>query len=202
MGAGRDGGRGPWQVRRRRLLSAATGLAAGVAGCTTDDTPTPSPSDRPVDFTERPIEVLHGWTGPDGSTAIGSVERMFTARHPNVGLDLRPVGGTGNENLNSAIDRRLAGGNPPSSFATWPGPTLDQYEGQLLAIDDVWRANGFVENTHERAVANCQRDGSFLAVPIGSHRVNNLYYNTTLLDRADVDPATLTSLPAYLGLDE
>lgn len=198
MGSGAGGHAGTHPIGRRRFLSATAGLAAVGTGCMADGTPTPTPTRRPGDFTELPIEVLHGWTGPDGSLAIRSVERMFEARHPDVTLDLRPIGGTGNENLNSAIDRRLAGGNPPTSFASWPGPTLDQYEGRLLAVDDVWTRNGFDETIHERAAANCRRGGDSLAVPIGSHRVNNLYYNTTLVERAGVDPEALTGVQGFL----
>jgi len=189
--------RGP-PVSRRRFLVSAAALGSATAGCTGDETPAPTPTEDPADFTQRPIEVLHGWTGPDGSRAIQSVGGMFRARYPDVTLDLRPVGGTGNENLNSAIDRRLASGNPPSSFATWPGPTLRQYEGELLAVGDVWSANDFGDTIHEQVASYCRRDVAPLAVPIGSHRINNLFYNATVVDRAGVDPTTVTSLQAFL----
>jgi len=183
--------------RRGLLGGVAAGAAAAAAGCS-GDTPTPTPTQGPSDFTDRPIEVLHGWTRGDGARAIASVEDMFRARNPDVSLDLEPVGGTGNENLNSAIDRRLAAGNPPSSFASWPGPNLAQYEDRLGDVTEVWQREGLVDGIDDRAARFCERDGRFVAVPIGSHRLNNLFYNVTLLDRAGVDPATLTSIPAFV----
>jgi glucose/mannose transport system substrate-binding protein len=141
---------------------------------------------------------MHGWTEGDGARAIGSVERMFRARYPDVSVDFRPVGGTGNENLNSAIDRRLASGNPPSSFAAWPGPNLTQYESQLADVTGVWEDSEMVGAIHGPVADYCRDDGAYRAVPIGSHRVNNLFYNTTLLDQAGVDPSSLTNLTALI----
>jgi glucose/mannose transport system substrate-binding protein len=190
--------RGRGVVSRRRLLAGAgSGVAALTAGCV-NDTSTPSPTRRSPDFVQRPLEVLHGWTSGDGGRAIDAVEQMFRARYPDVSIDLRRVGGTGNENLNSAIDRRLASGNPPSSFAAWPGPNLTQYEGQLVDVTPVWEGADFEDSIHPRVAEYCHVDGAYRAVPIGSHRVNNLFYNATLLDRADVDPSTLTSVSAFV----
>lgn len=188
--------------RRRLLAGVATGLAALVAGCGGDPstlTSSPSAATDADEFTDRAIEVLHGWTGGDGAKAIGSVERLFRERHSGVSIDFSPIGGTGNENLNSAIDRRLANGNPPSTFAAWPGRNLAQYDGQLLDITDVWEANDFVDSVHPRVGEYCRRNGGYRAVPIGSHRLNNLFYNVDVLASAGVDPDDLTSVEALVS---
>lgn len=190
-----EGGSGP--PRRQLLAGLASAAPALVAGCTGDPGgSSPSPTEAPAEFTDRPIEIIHGWTGGDGARAIRSVERMFRARHPDVRVDFRPVGGTGNENLNSAIDRRLANGNPPSTFATWPGPTLEQYAGRLEDITGVWEDADLSAATHGRATEYCRRDGRYVAVPIGSHRLNVLFYNVGVLEEAGVDPESLTSVSA------
>lgn len=186
--------------RRRLLAGVATGITVLGPGCVGgSSTPSPSPTANPDRFTDRAIEVVHGWTGGDGARAIRSVERMFRARHPDVSIDFHPVGGTGNDNLISAIERRLANGNPPSSFAAWPGPNLAQYEGQLQDITRVWEENDFREVMHPSAGEYCRRNGEFLAVPIGSHRLNNLFYNVEVLEAAGVDPETLTSMEAFVS---
>lgn len=196
MGQGTSPGSSTSGRTRRRLLA---GVAAGVtgvgAGCGGDQTnATPTPTRTTPEFTDRPIEVLHGWTGGDGAVAIRSVERMFRARHPDVRVDFRPIGGTGNENLNAVIDRRLENDNPPSSFATWPGPTLAKYDGQLASISSVWADGDLEATTLGRVAEYCRRDGEYLAVPIGSHRVNNLFYNVGVLEDAGVDVSGLTSV--------
>lgn len=185
-------------VSRRRLLSGiATGLTAVSAGCSGGSaTPSPNPMAGGDEFSDRPIEILHGWTSGDGAGAIRSVERMFRARHPDVGVDFHPVGGTGNDNLISAVDRRLTNGNPPSSFAAWPGPNLAQYEGQLRDVTDIWDANGFDESMHWSAGEYARWNGGIRAIPIGSHRLNNLFLNVDVVERAGVDPESLTSMTA------
>jgi glucose/mannose transport system substrate-binding protein len=51
---------------------------------------------------------------------------------------------------------------------------------------------------HESARGYCRRNGGYRAVPIGSHRVNNLFYNVSVLESADVDPGSLDSVDALL----
>lgn len=185
--------------RRRFIAGLAGGVGTLAAGCIAGPLgaePTPA---RTLDqFTGRAMGVLHGWTGGDGADAIRSVERMFRARHPDVSIDFRPIGGTGNENLNSAVDRRLANGNPPATWATWPGPTLAQYDRQLLDLTDVWEDRGFIDAVHRRVGEYCERNGGYRAVPIGSHRVNNLFFNVSVLESAGVDPDSLGSVSALL----
>ncbi|MFB6211496.1 MAG: ABC transporter substrate-binding protein [Halobacteriales archaeon] len=195
MPSGGDRSGAPARLRRRRFLAGVTSaiLTAG-AGCNQGgSSSTPSPTDTEA-FVDRPIEVLHGWTGGDGGQAIRSVERMFRARHPDVSLDLRPVGGTGNENLNSAINRRLMNDNPPSSFATWPGPTLVRYEGELLDVSGTWKTEAFTETIHPRVAQYCKFNGGYRAVPIGAHRLNTFFYRVETLQSAGVDPTELTSV--------
>lgn len=190
---------GPRIERRRLLAGTASGIGTLIAGCTARPLGAePTPARTPNEFTDRGIEVLHGWTGSDGADAIRSVERMFRARHPDVSIDFRPIGGTGNENLNSAVDRRLANGNPPTTFATWPGPTLAQYDGQLLDLTGVWEEQGFTEAMHRLARGYCRRNDAYRAVPIGSHRVNNLFYDVSLLESAGVDPENLAGVDGLL----
>nr|WP_277555772.1 ABC transporter substrate-binding protein [Halobaculum sp. YSMS11] len=142
---------------------------------------------------DAPVEVLHGWTGGDGQRAAEALEEAFNEAHSDVELDMNPIGGGGNQNLDAVVANRLQNDNPPSSFANWPGPNLARYEGVLGDISDLWEETGFTDSHIDEAVELHQYNGAFRAVPLGSHRLNCLFYNTAVVEEAGVDPSSLTS---------
>jgi glucose/mannose transport system substrate-binding protein len=145
-----------------------------------------------------PLEVLHGWTGGDGARAAEALASAFGEAYPDVEAEFNPIGGGGNENLDAVVANRLQSGDPPSSFANWPGKNLQRYEGALGAVDDVWSENNFSEVMVDEAVELHQQGGSFRAVPLGSHRLNCLFYNVSVVEEAGVDPDSLNSVSALV----
>lgn len=145
------------------------------------------------------MELMHGWTGGDGAEAVAALEEAFRSEHPDVQADFRAVGGTGNVNLDQAVAQRLRSGEPPSVFAGWPGKNLQQYEGVLGDIEaDVWDQGGLKDAHVQEAVEACQFGDGFSAVPIGSHRMNDLFYNVQVLEEAGVDPGGIDSFDAWV----
>jgi glucose/mannose transport system substrate-binding protein len=145
------------------------------------------------------LEVMHGWTGGDGAEALDALVSAFEEEYPDMDHDFRAIGGTGNVNLDQAVAQRLRDGEPPSSFAGWPGNNLVQYEGVLGDIEaDVWDEAGLKEPHADEVVAACQFQDGFSAVPIGSHRMNDLFYNVGVLEEAGVDPEGIDSFDAWL----
>jgi glucose/mannose transport system substrate-binding protein len=148
---------------------------------------------------ENTLEVMHGWTGGDGAEAIDSLVSAFQDEHPNMETNFRPIGGAGNVNLDQAVAQRLRAGDPPSSFAGWPGKNLTQYEGVLGDVEaDVWDEAGLKEAHAEEVVEACQFNDGFSAVPIGSHRMNDLFYNVEVVEQAGVDPVGIDSFDAWV----
>ncbi|MFA9518586.1 ABC transporter substrate-binding protein [Halopenitus sp. H-Gu1] len=156
-----------------------------------DDSGTPELSDNEM-------EALHGWSGGDGAAAVNHLVEMFEERHPDIEHDIKPIGGDANENLNATIARRLANRNPPDAFASWPGKTMEQYGGRLMNITDVWEENDYTETMHPKSLEENRLNDEFRAIPLGSHRLNNLFYNVEVLEEAGVDPESLTSYDAYI----
>ena len=199
--------------RTRRAFVRASGVAAlaGIAGCSGGgggsgddggsgggdsgggDTATEMESGGP-----NTVEVLHGWTGGDGATAAEALEETFAEAHDDVTLDMNPIGGGGNENLNAVVANRLQSSDPPGSFAAWPGPNLLRYEGVLGSVDDVWEDSGFEDVMVQEAVDLHQQNGSYRAVPLGSHRLNCLFYNISIVEEAGIDVDSLTSPSALI----
>ncbi|NUB92092.1 carbohydrate ABC transporter substrate-binding protein [Haloterrigena sp. SYSU A121-1] len=145
------------------------------------------------------LEVLHGWTGGDGAEAADALFSAFEEEHSDVEYDENPIGGGGNENLDQTVANRLQGGNPPSSFAGWPGANLEQYEDAVGDIEsEVWDEADLKDAHVEEAVELCQHNGGFSAVPLGSHRLNDLFYNVEVLESAGVDPSSIDSADALI----
>ena len=142
------------------------------------------------------IEVLHGWTGGDGAKAAESLSGAWQESH-DIQLEFKPIGGGGNTNLNTVVSNRLSNNNPPSSFAGWPGKNLVKYEGVLGNLTPVWE-DGLIDAHVEEAANLCKYNGEYRAVPIGSHRLNCLFYNTAVLEEAGVDPSSLNSADALI----
>ncbi|MFC7129136.1 ABC transporter substrate-binding protein [Haloferax chudinovii] len=146
--------------------------------------------------------MLHGWTGGDGAAAADALEEAFNEAYPDVGLDMSPIGGGGNQNLDAVVANRLQSDDPPGSFANWPGPNLLRYEGVLGSVDDVWEENNFEEVMIDEAVEFHQQGGSYRAVPLGSHRLNCLFYNVSVVDEAGIDVESLNSPSALIDAFE
>ncbi len=165
------------------------GGGGGGGGDGGDGTPT---------MTDEPMEALHGWTGGDGAAAVARLVELFEENYPDVEHDIRPIGGDANENLNATVARRLANRNPPDAFASWPGKTMNQYGGRLMSITDVWEENGYTDTMHPKSLSENQLNGEFRAIPLGSHRLNNLFYNISVVEEAGVDPSSMTSYDAMI----
>ncbi|OYR71206.1 ABC transporter substrate-binding protein [Halorubrum ezzemoulense] len=190
----------------RRHFVGATGAAtlAGLAGCSGgnggggSDGGDGDGSDGGDGGSGNTLEVLHAWTGGDGARAAEALVAAFEEEYPDVDHEFNPIGGGGNQNLDAVVANRLQNGDPPSSFANWPGPNLQRYEGVLGEVGGVWESEGFEDVMVDEAVDLHQYNGAYRAVPLGSHRLNCLFYNTSVVEEAGVDPDSLTSVSALI----
>ncbi|PSP69062.1 ABC transporter substrate-binding protein [Halobacteriales archaeon QH_9_66_26] len=146
---------------------------------------------------DQALEVLHAWTGGDGKKAINALTDTFEEQHPDMETDFRPIGGGGNTNLNTVMSKRLGNNNPPSSFAGWPGANAIQYEGILGDASGVWEE--FEDSHIQEAVEASKFNDKFVAVPIGSHRLNELFYNVSVVEEAGVNPDELSDVEGLLS---
>lgn len=199
-------------TRRRTLLrrlSVAAGGMAALSGCLggsegSEDEQNGSGNDSGGSGSGNTLEVLHGWTGGDGADAIESLTSSFEEQYSDVPTDFRAIGGSANTSLNTVISKRLSNQNPPGSFAGWPGENLTKYDGVLGDVtSSVWEEAGFADTQVEEATELCKYDDRYVAVPIGSHRMNCLFYNVGVLEEAGVDPSSLGSMDAlFTAMDK
>ncbi|MFB6162708.1 MAG: ABC transporter substrate-binding protein [Halococcoides sp.] len=142
---------------------------------------------------QKPIELLHAWSSGDGKDAIAALIEGFQKKHPDIKFSQEPVNGAARSNLDKVIQNRMQSNNPPSTWQAWPGKNLLKFEGKYGDIEgDVWNddlKSNYLPGPKEQAKVN----GTFVTVPLNIHRINNLFYNKSVLDSAGVDPATLQS---------
>jgi len=169
-------------TRRRFVAASGTAATVGLAGCSG------------LFGGGTPLEVLHGWTGGDGARAAEALVEAFEEEFPDMDADFEAIGGGGNANLDAVVTNRLGDDDPPSSFANWPGKNLQKYSGALGNVNDVWEDNDFADAHVDEAVELHQTNGTYRAVPLGSHRLNNLFYNIEVVESAGVDPSGIDSV--------
>ena len=174
------------------LTGCLGGDGSGDGGETTPSGDGTSSGDGGSGGSAAQIEVLHGWTGGDGAKAAESLASAWKEAHPDITLNFKPIGGGGNTNLNTVVANRLSNNNPPASFAGWPGKNLVKYEGVLGNLTSVWEG-GLKDAQVKEAAELCKYNGEYRAVPIGSHRLNCLFYNSAVVEEAGVNPDDLTS---------
>ncbi|MUV89181.1 extracellular solute-binding protein [Halapricum sp. CBA1109] len=167
--------------RRTVVKTSGVAVAAGLAGC--------SGSDDGSDG----IQLLHAWSEGDGNAAIAALIEGFQEEHPDIEFSEDPVDGAARSNLDQVISNRLQSNDPPSTFQTWPGKTLEKFGDAYADIEgDVWNddlKNNYRSGPQEQA----QLDGTYVTVPINIHRINNLFYNTAVVEEAGVDPTSWSS---------
>jgi glucose/mannose transport system substrate-binding protein len=178
----------------RRTVLTTTGAAAvtGLAGCTGGDEGSGgSNGNRSGGANE--LELLHAWSSGDGNAAIAALIEGFQEEHPDVEFAEEPVDGAARSNLDQVVLNKLQANDPPSTFQLWPGKNLAKFDGAYEDIeDDVW-TDDLKENYLAGPQEQAQYNGSYVSVPLNIHRINNLFYNTAVLEEAGVDPASLSS---------
>ncbi len=175
-------------VSRRTVLktTGAAGAAGltGLSGCLSSLTGGTST-----------VELLHGWSGGDGKAAFDSMREGFEEEYPDAELNVQAIGGSANTSLNTKVQQRVKNDDPPSSWADWPGANLQQFTdadafGDIG--DSVWTDE--VRDAYLKGPMDAAKvDGTFVAVPTNIHRINNLFYNKSVVESAGVDPASIDS---------
>lgn len=195
----------PRLSRRRYVASAGTLATIGVAGCTGGDSGGDSSgSESGMDEsggTTNELEIVHWWTAGGEKDAYQALLDGFRAEYPEVDVQDNPAPGGAGSAIDAVIQNRVVDGDPPSTFQIWPGQSLTPYtdEGLLDSIgDSVWD-DGMRDAYLDGVVDLSRPSGEFVAVPINIHRLNNLFYNVSVIEDAGVDVSSITSPQDLLG---
>lgn len=188
-------------------IAGATGLVAGCSGGGDEgSTATDAGGESTEGGTEttsggggdgdggNALEIVHWWTAGGEQDALNALLEGFQEEYPDASVNNNPAPGGAGSALDTVIKNRVLNQNPPSTFQIWPGKALTEYvEGDVLRdiSDSVW--NEDMRGAYREGVQNlAQPGGNYVAVPINIHRLNNLFYNTAVLDEAGVDPSSIS----------
>lgn len=137
------------------------------------------------------VEVLHWWTAGGEARAAAALKDMMEEQG-HTWKDFAVAGG-GGEAAMTVLKTRAVSGNPPAA-AQIKGLDIQEWAklGFLTSLDDVAEANNW-DNLIPPVIADVMKyEGNYVAVPVNVHRVNWLWANPEVLEKAGVKvPTTL-----------
>ncbi|WP_247887295.1 ABC transporter substrate-binding protein [Azospirillum sp. SYSU D00513] len=156
-------------MSRAAMTALATVLACGLAAAPAKAEPT--------------VEVLHFWTSGGESKAAGALRQDFEAAGGKW-IDA-PVAGGGGDAASTVLRSRVLAGDAPNAVQL-KGPNIKDWaeQGQLASLDEVAKAEGWEKTLPPLILDVVKQDGRFVAVPVNIHRVNWLWINPKVFEKA------------------
>ncbi len=140
------------------------------------------------------VDVLHWWTSGGEAKAVETLKQQIQ-KDGFVWKDNAVAGGGGAAAM-TVLKTRAISGNPPSA-AQIKGPDIQEWGalGLLTELDEVAAANKWDELLPKQVAEIMKYDGHYVAVPVNIHRVNWLWINPQVFDKAGAKvPTTLDEL--------
>lgn len=164
--------------RRSGLVTLAAGLALLLASCAGPASTTSVPT--------RNLEVLSWWTSGSERTALNVLLDDFRAAHPGIAVRNAAIAGGGGSNAHVVLANRLLGGDPPDVWQTHPGASIRQYidAGQIANVSPIYQRGNLPAVIRQDLRQAVSADGNEYGVSTGAHRINMLWFNKRLLDKA------------------
>ena len=131
------------------------------------------------------VEVLHYWTSGGEAKSVAELKRLLEKE--GFGWKDFAVAGGGGENASTVLKTRALSGNPPAA-AQIKGPAIQEWgeTGALANMDSVAKAGNW-DKLLPQVVADVMKyEGNYVAVPVNVHRVNWLWANKAVLNKAGV----------------
>jgi glucose/mannose transport system substrate-binding protein len=151
-----------------RLLSIAATLAL-----TTGMTPV---------YAEPSVEVMHFWTSGGEAAALSAVRDKVVAG--GVAWTDAPVAGGGGDAAKTALQARIASGNPPAAMLMLGQNILDwAHEGLLGNVDAVAMAEGWDAALPQAVKDFTKVDGHYVSAPTNVHRTDMIWASKAAFDK-------------------
>ncbi|MFY9808449.1 MAG: ABC transporter substrate-binding protein [Pseudonocardiaceae bacterium] len=169
------------RTRRCGRAALAAGLALLLAGCG-------GPASTATSGPTRNLEVLSWWTSGSERAALNVLFDDFRTARPGVDVRNAAVAGGGGSNAHVVLANRLLGGDPPDVWQTHPGASIKQYidAGQIADVSSIYQRGNLSSAIRPDLRQAVSQDGKEYGVSTGAHRINMLWFNKKLLDKATV----------------
>ncbi|WP_435103019.1 ABC transporter substrate-binding protein [Arhodomonas sp. AD133] len=154
-------------TRSAKALAVAGALVAGAAHAGT-------------------VEVLHWWTSGGEAAAVNELKDMLETKGHE--WEDFAVAGGGGESAMTALKSRVISGNPPGA-AQIKGPAIQQWGdlGVLADLSEVASTQSWDELLPEVVADVMKVDGQYVAAPVNVHRINWLWANPEVFEKAGVE---------------
>jgi glucose/mannose transport system substrate-binding protein len=189
-------------TRRRYLLATGAVGTAALAGCAEDEDPDDLNGDDEGNGNGsgdgEGLEIVHWWTAGGEEEAFNALVEGFE-ESTDYEADPNPAPGGAGAAIDQEVQVRVLDEDPPGTFQIWPGEALRTYTDAdaLEPVGDLWE-EGAEEEYLDSVVEASSPDGEVVAVPINIHRLNNVFYNTEVLEDTGVEPDEIDSPEAFL----
>jgi glucose/mannose transport system substrate-binding protein len=187
-------------TRRRYLLATGAVGTAALAGCAEDEDPDDLNGDDDGNGSGdgEGLEIIHWWTAGGEEEAFDALVEGFE-ESTDYEADPNPAPGGAGAAIDQEVQVRVLDEDPPGTFQIWPGEALRTYTDAdaLEPVGDLWE-DGAEEEYLDSVVEASSPEGDVVAVPINIHRLNNVFYNTEVLDDAGIEPDDIDSPEAFL----
>ena len=128
------------------------------------------------------VEVMHFWTSGGEAAALGAVHDKVVA--DGVTWTDAPVAGGGGDAAKTALQARIASGNPPAAMLML-GQTITDWAAERLLgnVDALAEAQGW-DAALPQAVKDITRvDGHWVSVPTNVHRTDMIWASKAAFDK-------------------
>lgn len=142
------------------------------------------------------ISILQHWSA-EGVDPLRDVIEQFERRNGGVTFENQsePV-----STLRLIVKGKVLREDPPDLWVEWPGKniSLSVDAGVVADISDVWADENLTSDFVEGARDAARFDGRFHCLPTDIYRINNLFYNVSLVEGAGVDVERLSTPDDFL----
>ena len=145
---------------------------------------------------EPSVEVMHFWTSGGEAAALGTVRDKLVTE--GVTWTDAPVAGGGGDQAKTALQARIASGNPPAAVLML-GQTITDWaaEGMLGNVDALAEAQAWDAALPQAVKDFTQVEGHWVSVPTNVHRTDMIWASRAAFDAIGADiPTTWEELNA------
>ena len=137
------------------------------------------------------VEVLHWWTSGGEAKAVGELKKSFEDAG-GTWID-SPIAGGGGDAAMTALRARVVAGNPPTAVQL-KGPGIQEWarEGALNDVDAVAQEENWDSVLPPVLAKIMKYEGEYVAAPVNIHRVDWIWANPDVLEKAGVEEMPTT----------
>jgi len=138
------------------------------------------------------VEVMHFWTSGGEAAALATVrEKVMDA---GIAWEDAPVAGGGGDQAKTALQARMAAGDPPAAMLMLGQNIIDWSNAGLLGdVNGVAEAEGWDKVLPDAVKSFNKIDGRYVAAPTNVHRTDMIWASKAAFDKIGADYPTTWS---------